>query len=177
VNDNFSFVRFLKVVKTLYDASTFTLLGQTVGSALNLGIQAAESELSDAVDADAILDTETHKRHLVMSQDCILDALSDACRGPQQSGVCNGSPLAFDGAVAKRDDASKPSLLEQVMNCTFIVNPEDEFFSDDETDTYKTRTEEESEGAQESFETLTDDDDDFETSKRRRSRTSRSRRR
>ena len=35
MNEDFSFVRFLKVVKTLYESSTFTQLGKTVGSALN----------------------------------------------------------------------------------------------------------------------------------------------
>lgn len=34
-NDDFSFVRFLKVVRTLYESSTFTQLGKTVGSVLN----------------------------------------------------------------------------------------------------------------------------------------------
>jgi len=34
MNEDFSFVRFLKVIKTLYEASTFTQLGKTVGSAL-----------------------------------------------------------------------------------------------------------------------------------------------
>jgi len=34
LNDDFSFVRFLKVIKTLYEASTFTQLGKTVRSAI-----------------------------------------------------------------------------------------------------------------------------------------------
>lgn len=34
-NDDFSYVRFLKVVRTLYESSTFTQLGKTVGSVLN----------------------------------------------------------------------------------------------------------------------------------------------
>ena len=34
LNDDFSFVRFLKVVRTLYESSTFTQLGKTVGSML-----------------------------------------------------------------------------------------------------------------------------------------------
>lgn len=34
INEDFSFVRFLKVIKTLYESSTFTQLGRTVGSAL-----------------------------------------------------------------------------------------------------------------------------------------------
>jgi Caspase domain len=35
LNDDFSFVRFLKVVRTLYESSTFTQLGKTVRSVLN----------------------------------------------------------------------------------------------------------------------------------------------
>ena len=175
MNDDFSFVRFLKVVKTLYDSSTFTLLGNTVGSALNAGLQPAESELSDAADTEVVHDPEKQRRNLVLTQESILDALSDACRAPNRSGTCHASPTAYEESVAKREDVPKQSLLEQVMNCTFIVHPDDEFFSDDETDTYKTRTEEESEGLQESFETLTDDEEDFE-SKRRRSRGGRQRR-
>ena len=34
INDNFSFVIFLKVIQNLYKASTFTQLGKTVGSAI-----------------------------------------------------------------------------------------------------------------------------------------------
>lgn len=35
LNDDFSFVRFLKVVKTLYESSVFTRIGKTVGNELN----------------------------------------------------------------------------------------------------------------------------------------------
>lgn len=35
LNDDFSFVRFLKVIKSLYELSTFTQIGRTVGSALH----------------------------------------------------------------------------------------------------------------------------------------------
>lgn len=38
VDDDFSFVRFLKVVKSLYESSTFTQLGKTVGTVLNDGV-------------------------------------------------------------------------------------------------------------------------------------------
>ncbi|GKY92346.1 hypothetical protein MPSEU_000205500 [Mayamaea pseudoterrestris] len=177
MNNDFSFVRFLKVVKTLYDSSTFTLLGKTVGTALDRGLQVTESELSDGVDTDIAQESEKQRRNIVMSQESILDALADACRGPNRNVVCHASPIAYDDVMAKREEAPKQSLLEQVMNCTFVSSPDDEFFSDDETDTYKTRTEEESEAAQESFESLTDDEDDFEATKRRISRGGRSRRR
>jgi hypothetical protein len=35
LNNDFSFVRFLKVVKTLYESSVFTRIGKTVGSELD----------------------------------------------------------------------------------------------------------------------------------------------
>ena len=35
LNNDFSFVRFLKVVKTLYESSVFTMIGKTVGNELD----------------------------------------------------------------------------------------------------------------------------------------------
>ena len=51
-NDHFSFIRCLKVVKTLYESSTFTQLGMTVGSAL--GYKPVMHEIEDD---DGTLDT------------------------------------------------------------------------------------------------------------------------
>mmetsp|Transcript_7069 Transcript_7069/g.10133 ORF Transcript_7069/g.10133 Transcript_7069/m.10133 type:complete len:672 (-) Transcript_7069:173-2188(-) len=45
LNDNFSFVRFLKVVKTMYEMSTFTQLGKTVGTALHESAVPFDDEL------------------------------------------------------------------------------------------------------------------------------------
>ena len=44
LNNDFSFVRFLKVVKTLYESSAFTRIGKTVGSDLDKQLPAQEDE-------------------------------------------------------------------------------------------------------------------------------------
>lgn len=43
-NNDFSFVRFLKVVKTLYESSVFTRIGKTVGSELDKQAPARDDE-------------------------------------------------------------------------------------------------------------------------------------
>ena len=42
LNNDFSFVRFLKVVKTLYESSVFTRIGKTVGSELDKQLPARD---------------------------------------------------------------------------------------------------------------------------------------
>ena len=42
LNNDFSFVRFLKVVKTLYESSVFTKIGKTVGSELDKQLPAKD---------------------------------------------------------------------------------------------------------------------------------------
>ena len=44
LNNDFSFVRFLKVVKTLYESSVFTRIGKTVGSELDKQTPARDDE-------------------------------------------------------------------------------------------------------------------------------------
>ena len=44
LNNDFSFVRFLKVVKTLYESSVFTRIGKTVGSELDKQLPARDDE-------------------------------------------------------------------------------------------------------------------------------------
>ena len=46
-NEDYSFVRFLKVIKTLYESSTFTQLGNLVGSAIGDTESVVEEEYSD----------------------------------------------------------------------------------------------------------------------------------
>lgn len=43
-NNDFSFVRFLKVVKTLYESSIFTRIGKTVGSELDKQLPARDED-------------------------------------------------------------------------------------------------------------------------------------
>ena len=44
LNNDFSFVRFLKVVKTLYESSIFTRIGKTVGSELDKQLPARDED-------------------------------------------------------------------------------------------------------------------------------------
>jgi len=50
-NEDYSFVRFLKVIKTLYESSTFTQLGNLVGSAIG----DTESVVEESSDDDDLL--------------------------------------------------------------------------------------------------------------------------
>ena len=152
-NDDFSFVRFLKVVKTLYESSTFTQLGKTVGSALNpLSINTKEEE-------DANVRSSNHKKIKQNNpgSDSIFDALADACNAVQggKDEKRKSGAESFDGmSTAGRRD----TLFDQVIKgCSLLSSPVGEEFSDE--DTFKTRTEDDlsyySEG--ESFETMDDD--------------------
>lgn len=80
MNEDFSFVRFLKVVKTLYETSTFTQLGRTVGSALNPGGPASIKtvEINEGVD-DARSQPSVKSELSSAHADSILDVITDAC--------------------------------------------------------------------------------------------------
>ncbi len=57
LNNDFSFVRFLKVVKTLYESSVFTRIGKTVGAELDKQLSGGGSDDETAVDSVASLET------------------------------------------------------------------------------------------------------------------------
>lgn len=181
MNEDFSFVRFLKVVKTLYESSTFTQLGKTVGSALGpLSSPMDKSESARAKEKDDILESDQVMTDaLQRSGSTIFDALARACTSPHHSRR-EVSPKSTFAEDEKKDELSPHSgetLFERVINCTLIGGNDDEY-SDDE-DTLKTRTYDyQSYGESftdpgESFESVTDDDE----SRRRSSRRSRRRRR
>lgn len=126
-NDDFSFVRFLKVVKTLYESSTFTQLGRTVGSALNGG-NVPKAALSDEDDtygkSEASKDSQT-----VPAEDEVTRVTTDIQPhgGNPLLNIFCGSPAAEP--MEKRSKKKKggdqlafdnrhPSLLEQMINCT-----------------------------------------------------------
>jgi hypothetical protein len=154
MNEDFSFVRFLKVVKTLYESSTFTQLGKTVGSALNpLSPPIYSSKLDDdsRKSGKTGRSKETKKSMRSQDSDSLLDAFTDACSVGHK-----------DESMRSRDEQSttarKDTLFEQMIKgCTMLSSPAEDEFSDE--DTFKTRTEDDhsyfSEG--ESFETLTAD--------------------
>lgn len=157
LNDDFSFVRFLKVVKTLYESSTFTQLGKTVGSALNDKPAATPRDLQGG-EEDSAGDEETLGVGSLVTVD---DDEEDKGKVPMEAGrsllkalaACTSqpkSPTPKELKTAKSHESviskgtagntidgstveSRPStqtLFQQVMNCTF-TNPADE--SDEDT--------------------------------------------
>jgi hypothetical protein len=126
-NDDFSFVRFLKVVKTLYESSTFTQLGRTVGSALNTGN--AQKDFDDQ-------DEETHDNVDSPRASQVSHRDDDNLNTELQS-IGNGFLSMFCGKASAepveeilkkkkaRDDGTldsgeerHTSILEKMINCT-----------------------------------------------------------
>ncbi len=160
MNEDFSFVRFLKVVKTLYESSTFTQLGRTVGSALNpLSPPSYEGMGEESRKSSPRKSRKKADKPTSPSSESVFDVLSDFCSPPKER-------RSFDdqSTIARKD-----TLFEQaIKGCTLLSSPVAEEFSDE--DTFKTRTEEEdlsyySEG--ESFETM---EDDYSSPRHRRSK-------
>eukprot|EP00547_Thalassionema_nitzschioides_P006744 CAMPEP_0194219948 /NCGR_PEP_ID=MMETSP0156-20130528/27217_1 /TAXON_ID=33649 /ORGANISM="Thalassionema nitzschioides, Strain L26-B" /LENGTH=562 /DNA_ID=CAMNT_0038949799 /DNA_START=439 /DNA_END=2127 /DNA_ORIENTATION=- len=127
-NNDFSFVRFLKVIKTLYEASTFTQLGKTVRTALN---DADSEDDEDETDCDS------------QTQDYTVNKKDDSSRTSNQNLLNNPLYAALTACSAPVADViekkngqpvtspSKQNLVEKIMNCTLG----DELLSEDE-DTY-----------------------------------------
>lgn len=159
MNEDFSFVRFLKVVKTLYESSTFTQLGKTVGSALNpLAVPTYSSKLDDESKKSgksASRAKESKRSGMSPSSESLFDAIAEACTVGQKDTTTDDPMLSKDeqSTITRKD-----TLLEQMIKgCTLLSSPAEDDYSDE--DTFKTRTDDDqsffSEG--ESFETLTDD--------------------
>mmetsp|Transcript_14434 Transcript_14434/g.22694 ORF Transcript_14434/g.22694 Transcript_14434/m.22694 type:complete len:673 (-) Transcript_14434:104-2122(-) len=184
-NDDYSFVRFLKVVKTLYESSTFTQLGKTVGSALStqppLG---ADDDGTHLYTNDSRTEDDSFKRSS-RSKDQSNSFLSMLCGSPpeEEADKVEDAPKKSkknrksghdrDGAtVDTRETRGNPSLLEQVMNCTLGHGDE---MSDE--DTYKSNGSYDEHSVEEdsTFDSMTDHDEAYETSKRARGRSRRRR--
>lgn len=190
-NDDFSFIRFLKVVKTLYESSSFTQLGKTVRSALRKpGEPIIDEEDSIIDESDTPINSMSLEQEDALSdppaeQSAILKALV-ACTSPKGIPECNGVDKP---SPKKKSDSNKQiidstpgdgqasqSLLEQVlMSCTLNIDGE---FSDE--DTYHGRSiDDETFGTDTLGETTTYDsltDDGYESNRRpRRSRARRNR--
>jgi hypothetical protein len=157
----------------MYDTSTFTQLGKAVDSALVPSVVITVTEETELTEPETVVpsDTEKNRRKVPITQESILDAFTDVCHKSTRGDPtvdCDGQDTQCAAeAISKRDEAPRLSLLEQVMNCTFSGNDEDEFFSDDdETTTYKTKTED-TEGVNESYDSLTEDEEDFQSKRRK----------
>mmetsp|Transcript_449 Transcript_449/g.712 ORF Transcript_449/g.712 Transcript_449/m.712 type:complete len:627 (-) Transcript_449:74-1954(-) len=125
LNDDFSFVRFLKVVKTLYEASTFTQLGRTVGSALNVPMD--DDDEDDRGD-DTDLEDDVTKRGTVTASD------------KENSSIQASFFSALTSCAAPEEQVKEPkttSFVEKMINCT--VGVEDDLSDDDDDDTRYTR--------------------------------------
>lgn len=135
-NDDFSFVRFLKVVKTLYESSTFTQLGKTFRSALSttsFGAYKARDEKHQDGTVN-IFESQKQERSAIM---CFL------CNGDEEEietvigSVKSGAGCTEDGysaVVDTKDTSNSVSWLERaIMDCTLGQGDE---MTDDE-DTYK----------------------------------------
>ena len=166
MNEDFSFVRFLRVVKTLYESSTFTQLGRTVGSALNpLAMHLTMNDDESRKSGRSAKNNQSAKA--VSGQKSFFEMLTEACRGKSINDT-----LTTDGSTIAKNE----NIFVQMLNgCSLLTaQPEEDEFSDE--DTFKTRTEEDvsyfSDG--DSFDDTMATEDDYS---RRRRRSSRSKRR
>jgi len=132
-NDDFSFVRFLKVIKTLYEASTFTQLGKTVRTALH---DADIEEEEDDEEEDGTQGDDSQTQDYTISQKDVasrntsnsifqnpLYAALTSCSAPETSEI--GRRMDLQSAAS----SVKTNFLEKVMNCTLG----DDLSEDEET--------------------------------------------
>lgn len=152
LNDDFSFVRFLKVIKTLYERSTFTQLGKTVGTALtdkgpvDTALDAEDDEGAlvddDTLGVGSLVTVDDEEEKAPAKANSLMDMFA-ACHSPPESssrkiksntsGLSdNRSKITGKMGDNETDDSRTPkgSLLQQVMNCTF-THPEED--SDEDT--------------------------------------------
>eukprot|EP00536_Pseudo-nitzschia_multiseries_P014984 jgi/Psemu1/320764/estExt_fgenesh1_pm.C_7970004 len=125
-SENFSFVRFLKVVKTLYESSTFTQLGRTVGSAL--GEQPTVDESSDEE-----ADEEEEEGEKTLST--IERTKTEEMQEGSVLGLCTPRGRAADSTYSRSENNDRDafSLIEKMLGCNFLVHDLDDDFSDGET--------------------------------------------
>lgn len=165
MNKDFSFIRFLKVVKTLYESSVFTQLGKTVGSALGP---------SSPLDKDMITrrdrDKSTADYYANMSDEraeTLFDVLAHACssvRFHKKSSRKRRTDNSIEEDEQETRDKASPdagSIIEKVLNCTMMERDED--FSDE--DSFKSNS---YDIGSNSFDSLTDEEEPHRSHRQRR---------
>lgn len=132
-SEDFSFVRFLKVVKTLYESSTFTQIGKTVGTAL--GQQSALEESSDEDDDDGTTVDKVEEPVVGTNTEEMQDpgSLLQAICSPRASGANT------DNKPSCINDRDALTLIEKMLGCNFLVQDLENDFSFEE-DTYANNT-------------------------------------
>ena len=181
LNEDFSFVRFLKVVKTLYESSTFTQLGKTVGSALTAPpAPNSKDDDEDTYGGTTLLEDDqtleiTDRKQKQSSFLNLLSSCASPSNGRDRSNKENQQRKQDRDmtTVDTRDTRAPSSILEQVMNCTYAHG--DDPFSDE--DTYHTKDDrsfDEHTLDDSTFDSMTEDG--YESSRRSRGRNRRRRR-
>lgn len=80
LNNDFSFVRFLKVVKTLYESSVFTKLGKGISSDLEKQLSSREDDTVTETDGSLVTMPENENIPKLGNQTSFFDILS--CSNP-----------------------------------------------------------------------------------------------
>jgi len=119
-NDDFSFVRFLKVIKTLYEASTFTQLGKTVRTALHDADIEEEEEEEDETHED---DSQTQDYTISQKDLPSRNTSKSIFQGPLYAALTSCSAPETTEVTGKKSDhqsatSLKTNFLEKVLNCT-----------------------------------------------------------
>ena len=148
-------------MRTLYETSTFTQLGKTVGSALTPAPPLKRLR-AKKVNTDEDITVKIASPNIIS----IYDVIDKACHITQSK----NSPSKHNGTISKRQTVPSQSLMDQVMSCTLAPHPDDEDWDDD--DTFNTRTYDEqsfdTEGM--SYESMASATEDDEESRRKQSR-------
>lgn len=152
------------MVKTLYESSTFTQLGKTVGSVLKEG----KEEDDDVLESDSYnlreLDDESERAR----QESVFEAIAKACVLSHKPSRDELDSKNGKSVVKKRGKGSKKdSLLEQVLNtCTVFAHPEGDDMTEEGNITLQNSTEDnyseydETATGKSSFDTFSDEEYD-----------------
>lgn len=126
-SEDFSFVRFLKVVKTLYESSTFTQLGRTVGTALG-----QQPVGNGSFDEEGTVEEPRRTRQGIDRSST--DELP-ATEGQNSlfPSMCLTPRSMVDPKTGKTMEQDALSLLEKVFGCTFLAPEGEDELSDAET--------------------------------------------
>lgn len=151
LNEQFSFVRFLKVIKTLYESSTFTQLGKTVRSVLHEKIPndrryGDDRSLMDesTVGGSLITVESTEANQPPKKAPLTLMTVLSACSSPPPTSPDRRlkSKNTENSGGTKSSTAEGPSIFQQVLLCG-LSHPAD--YEDDYT-YLRANTDDETEG-------------------------------
>jgi hypothetical protein len=163
--DDFSFVRFLKVVKTLYESSTFTQLGRTVGTALG--------------QQDVLLDYSDEEEGTLCTTDSrVIDR--SRTEDMQQGFMCSPRSAGILGKSSKNNinkgceyDRDALNFIEKMLGCNFLIHDMDDGFVSDEETCANNTFEEEQTIIASTFDSISDDEYNKRSTRRKSSRRNR----